>query len=160
MAESKIELHDRLRATGLWSEAAAWKDAKIKELRAQGMKRAEAGEEAWRLLAEKYPPEPADVEPSGPTSEVANRAITPDALMNWLCGAAGHEVRRWAAKHAVTLAADAMGDLTGEVVAYCWMMGLMGYHPGPLYHEEVEATRWCFRPAHQPEPSAPLVAVA
>ena len=35
MAESKIELHDRLRATGLWSEAAAWKDGRIKELRAR-----------------------------------------------------------------------------------------------------------------------------
>jgi hypothetical protein len=56
--ESKIELHDRLRRQGQWNEAAVWKDAKIKELRAQGMKRPEAKEEAWRLTAEKYPPLP------------------------------------------------------------------------------------------------------
>ena len=35
MIESKIELHDRLRRQGKWTEAAAWKDAKIKELRAK-----------------------------------------------------------------------------------------------------------------------------
>ena len=58
MEESKIELHDRLRREGRWNEAAVWKDAKIKELRATGMKRAEAKEKAWRLMAEKFPPLP------------------------------------------------------------------------------------------------------
>jgi hypothetical protein len=61
--ESKIELHDRLRRQGQWNEAAVWKDAKIKELRAQGMKRTEAKEEAWHLMAEKYPPPPPVSEP-------------------------------------------------------------------------------------------------
>ncbi|MFZ1935394.1 MAG: hypothetical protein WCB27_21525 [Thermoguttaceae bacterium] len=56
--ESKIELNDRLRREGRWNEAAVWKDAKIKELRATGMKRAEAKEEAWRLMAERFPPLP------------------------------------------------------------------------------------------------------
>ena len=125
------------------------------------MKKLDAAAKAWGELADKYPPELAEPGEGPGESEPADKQLLqPEDLMNWLCGAAGHEVRRWAAKHGVTLAADAMGDLTGEVVAYCWMMGLMGYHPGPLYHEEVEATRWCFRPAHQPEPSAPLVAVA
>ena len=36
MTESKIELHDRLRAAGQWSEASRFKDARIKELRAKG----------------------------------------------------------------------------------------------------------------------------
>jgi len=64
MTESKIGLHDRLRRSGQWPEAAAWKNAKIKELRAGGMSRAEAKETAWRLLAEQYPPEP-DPGPAG-----------------------------------------------------------------------------------------------
>ena len=59
MTESKIGLHDRLRRSGQWPEAAAWKDAKVKELRAGGMGRAEAREEAWRLLAVEYPPAPS-----------------------------------------------------------------------------------------------------
>ncbi|MFZ1934209.1 MAG: hypothetical protein WCB27_13485 [Thermoguttaceae bacterium] len=58
MEESKIELHDRLRREGRWNEATVWKDAKIKELRATGMKRADAKEKAWRLMAEKFPPLP------------------------------------------------------------------------------------------------------
>ena len=61
--ESKIELHDRLRRQGKWNEAALWKDAKIKELRASGVKRAEAKEEAWRLMAERFPPPPPAPEP-------------------------------------------------------------------------------------------------
>ena len=59
MSESKIEVYGRLRSTGRWPEAAAWKDAKVKELRAGGMGRAEAREEAWRLLAVEYPPAPS-----------------------------------------------------------------------------------------------------
>lgn len=58
MAESKIELTERLRREGRWSEAMAWKDGKIKELRAAGKRKADAADEAWRLLAEKYPPLP------------------------------------------------------------------------------------------------------
>jgi hypothetical protein len=69
--ESKIGLHDRLVREGRWSEAAAWKDAKIKELRAAGMKRAEARDGAWQLLAERYPPLPA---PEGQAPPIANGA--------------------------------------------------------------------------------------
>jgi hypothetical protein len=63
MKESKIELNDRLRREGRWNEAAVWKDAKIKELRATSMKRADAKEEAWRLMAERFPPPPPAPEP-------------------------------------------------------------------------------------------------
>ena len=69
MTESKIELHDRLRRQGKRREAASWKDAKIKELRSQGLKRAEAGDEAWRLMAEKYPPPPPVPEPDDEDDE-------------------------------------------------------------------------------------------
>ena len=77
--ESKIELNDRLRAAGQWSEASVWKSAKIKELRTGGMKRAEATEEAWRLLAVEYPPVLAE-----PDEEPANRAVTLGDLNKWL----------------------------------------------------------------------------
>jgi hypothetical protein len=50
MSESKIQLNERLRHEGRWEEACLWEDAKIKELRAQGMKRSETQEEAWQLL--------------------------------------------------------------------------------------------------------------
>jgi hypothetical protein len=61
MEESKIELTERLRAEGRWSEAARYKDEIVRALRGEGMKRGAAGEEAWRRMAEKYPPQPAPV---------------------------------------------------------------------------------------------------
>lgn len=68
MNESKIELTERLRASGQWSEAARWKDEEIKNLIAGGMKRAAAREEAWRRMAAKYPREAAaTVEPLADT---------------------------------------------------------------------------------------------
>lgn len=79
MSETKSELYDRLRAAGLWPEAAAWKDAKVKELRAQGMSRAAAKEEAWQRLEQQYPPaaepakEPAEPKPE-PEDEPEDRA--------------------------------------------------------------------------------------
>jgi hypothetical protein len=63
MTESKIETTVRLQRDGRWPEASKWKDAKIKELRTQGMSRAEAQEEAWRLLAIEYPHLPSAAEP-------------------------------------------------------------------------------------------------
>ena len=163
MAESKIELHDRLRATGLWSEAAAWKDGRIKELRAQGMKRAEAAEEAWRLLAEKYPPEPAevepaDVQPSEPTSDVANRAITRADLDEWLQSAVEHEVQKCLNQYGATLGTDAMEELVGVLTGFCLVLEPC-YWPGPRYRQ---SDQWLFDPLSEsePEPSAPQVAVA
>jgi hypothetical protein len=54
--ESKIETTDRLRAEGRWAEASAYKDEVLRGLRAEGMKKADAGAEAWRRMQEKYPP--------------------------------------------------------------------------------------------------------
>jgi hypothetical protein len=63
--ESKIELTERLRREGRWEEATLFKDAKVKELRAGGMTRADAAEEAWRLMAAQYPPL-ANIDESAP----------------------------------------------------------------------------------------------
>jgi len=58
MEESKIELTERLRRENRWAEASQFKDEMVRTFRSKGMKRAEAGEEAWRRMAEKYPPLP------------------------------------------------------------------------------------------------------
>jgi len=50
MNESKIDLTDRLRREGRWAEASKFKDAVVRELRAQGMRKTEAVEEAWRRM--------------------------------------------------------------------------------------------------------------
>lgn len=65
--ESKISLTERLRVSGRWLEASAWKDARIKEHRAAGMCRSEAAERAWQEVAEEYPPQvaaPIGLQPS------------------------------------------------------------------------------------------------
>jgi hypothetical protein len=56
MTESKIDLTERLRREGRWSEASKFKDAKLAEFRANGMKRTEAAEAAWTAMADAYPP--------------------------------------------------------------------------------------------------------
>ena len=58
MNESKSDLTDRLRREGRWAEASLRKDAIKNELRATGMPRREAGEEAWKRIAEEFPPLP------------------------------------------------------------------------------------------------------
>ncbi len=159
MGESKIELHDRLRATGLWSEAAAWKDGRIKEFRAAGMKKLDAATKAWEELAEKYPPEPAElgkgpaesesvnVQPSESTSEVANRAITRGDLDKWLQSAVEHEVQKCLDQHGATLDTDVMQELVGVVTGFCLALEPCSW-PGPRYRQD---DQWL---------SAPQVAVA
>lgn len=56
MNESRIELTERLRREGRWSEASQFKDQVLRGLREQGVKRNEAGDEAWRQMEEQYPP--------------------------------------------------------------------------------------------------------
>ena len=75
MNESKIELVERLRASGQWPEAVRRKDERVKALRAEGMKRAEAADEAWRWLAAEYPsPAPAEPPREPPASVPAGSA--------------------------------------------------------------------------------------
>lgn len=67
MKESKLDLANRLRNDGRWPEASLWKDEKIKELRAAGMKRPEAQLKAWEATEQKYPPvEISEVEEEEP----------------------------------------------------------------------------------------------
>jgi len=56
MNESKIELTERLRREGRWAESSLFKDQELKKLRSSGMTKAEAGDEAWSRMAEKFPP--------------------------------------------------------------------------------------------------------
>ncbi len=60
MNESKVELMDRLRREGRWSEASKFKDTALADFRAKGMKRDEAGAAAWEATAEAYPPLPEE----------------------------------------------------------------------------------------------------
>ena len=65
MNESKVELMDRLRREGRWSEASKFKDTAMADFRAKGMKRDEAGAAAWEAMAEAYPPEEGVVVDAG-----------------------------------------------------------------------------------------------
>ncbi|MFH1921528.1 MAG: hypothetical protein ABIP48_16815 [Planctomycetota bacterium] len=131
MDESKIDLTERLRREGRWAEASKFKDETVKKLRKEGLKRAEAGEQAWRKMAEVYPPLPA-AEPIPGTAAEDEQAtdLAGDKLTQLVCGAAEGEVERWQEKYGVTLLDDARAALAGEVVAYCWALGLMGEMPG------------------------------
>jgi len=131
MDESKIDLTERLRREGRWAEASKFKDETVKKLRKEGLKRAEAGEQAWRKMAEAYPPLPA-AEPIPETAAEDEQAtdLAEDELTQLVCDAAEAEVERWQEKYGVTLPDDARASLAGEVVAYCWALGLMGEVPG------------------------------
>ncbi|MCE5269506.1 MAG: hypothetical protein LLG00_16640 [Planctomycetaceae bacterium] len=64
MAESKIQLTDRLRREGRWTgDAEDRKNEMIRIFREAGLQKAEASEEAWRRLAEEYPPLPPKPKP-------------------------------------------------------------------------------------------------
>jgi hypothetical protein len=131
MDESKIDLTERLRREGRWAEASKFKDETVKELRKEGMRRAEAGEQAWLRMAEAYPPLPAPepiAEPSAGDEQATD--VAEDEVTQLACGAAEGEVERWQEEYGITLPEDARAALIGEVVAYCWAMGLIGKIPG------------------------------
>jgi hypothetical protein len=56
MTESKIGATDRLRKEGRWEEASLWRDNKRKQLRAEGLTKAEANEASWQAMIEQFPP--------------------------------------------------------------------------------------------------------
>ena len=130
MNESKIDLTERLRREGRWAEASKFKDETVKKLRAEGMKRAEAGEQAWQKVAEAYPPlpsaepipEPAadddeavkDEEPADDEEEVEDEL---DEMLDRVWYAAESAVGRWQQKCGVTLADDARSGLIEEVAS-------------------------------------------
>jgi hypothetical protein len=55
MNESKIVLTERLRRENRWAEASVRKDEICKELRAKGVSRQAAREEAWQRMATEFP---------------------------------------------------------------------------------------------------------
>ena len=84
MQESKIELTERLRRDGRWSEASKRKDEIVQQLRAEGMTRNAAGEEAWRRTGDEFPPllSTADpkVEPERLDAAEEQRVVGPTVL--------------------------------------------------------------------------------
>ena len=84
-AETKAALYTRLVAARLWPEARLWKDARIEDLVAEGVTQPEAKEEAWRLLAAKYPPGAEADEAPAPESWGALPESAPfDAEVEWV----------------------------------------------------------------------------
>lgn len=69
MSESKVVAMDRLRQDGRWSEASEFRDKIRKELRASGMNRSQAAEEAWIRMMAEYPASDTDAG-EVPTSEL------------------------------------------------------------------------------------------
>jgi len=55
MNELKIQLTERLRAEGRWSEANNFRETARADFRAKGMGRQEAVDAAWEAMAEAYP---------------------------------------------------------------------------------------------------------
>ena len=55
MAETKMALMTRLRAEGRWEEADKFREETRERLRAEGLRREDARQKAWRLTAERYP---------------------------------------------------------------------------------------------------------
>jgi hypothetical protein len=60
MTESKVSATDRLRRDGRWNEASEFRDRARKELRASGMNRSLAAEEAWVRMIAEYPASEAE----------------------------------------------------------------------------------------------------
>lgn len=75
MTESKVVAMDRLRQDGRWNEASEFRDRVRKELRASGMNRSQAAEEAWVRMIAEYPPLDGDS-----NEELVDQAIWPPDL--------------------------------------------------------------------------------
>jgi hypothetical protein len=69
MTESKIGATDRLRKEGRWEEASLWRDEKRKQLRAEGLSKAEANDDSWQAMIEAFPPLPVEELPTHETYE-------------------------------------------------------------------------------------------
>lgn len=56
MQEHEMVEYQRLRREGRWTEAAKWRDAERRRLRAAGRSKQEAKDESWRLMLEQFAP--------------------------------------------------------------------------------------------------------
>ena len=67
--ESKIQATHRLQKNGRWNQASLYRERERNRLRDAGWKRADAREEAWRLMIERFQPGDHDAFSSGCTLE-------------------------------------------------------------------------------------------
>ena len=67
--ESKIQATHRLQKNGRWNQASLYRERERNRLRDAGWKRADAREEAWRLMIERFQPGGHDAFSSGCTLE-------------------------------------------------------------------------------------------
>jgi hypothetical protein len=56
MTESRIEITERLRREGRWSDACDYRDKARKRGRTEGLSRKEANDRAWSEMADEFPP--------------------------------------------------------------------------------------------------------
>jgi hypothetical protein len=123
--ESKNSLTGRLKEAGVWDQASEFMDEVRRQARATGATRRQAGDLAWKALAERHPrPEPE------PDQVGAARPSDADGVSRHVCEAAGNEVRRWQREFGIDLPETAFSELTGGIVAAFWAMGLMHELPG------------------------------
>jgi hypothetical protein len=117
MNESKIDLTERLRREGRWAEASKYKDEVVKKLRASGLKRCEAGEQAWQEMAEAFPQTPP---------KPGNNY---DMAMELLCSVAIEAVDGWKREYGITLPDDAEFELIANGLIHFWSAGSLGELP-------------------------------
>ena len=72
MQEHELKEYQRLRAEGRWNAASEFREAERKRLRAAGLNRQEAREEAWEAMLDKYPPIDGQT-PARQSAEALNR---------------------------------------------------------------------------------------
>ena len=72
MQEHELKEYQRLRAEGRWNAASEFREAERKRLRAAGLNRQEAREEAWEAMLDKYPPQDGQT-PARQSAEALNR---------------------------------------------------------------------------------------
>lgn len=126
MSDSKIELTERLRREGRWAEASRFKDDIVARLRAQGMRRAEAREDAWQRMAAAFSPLAIAV-PASDSDDSEALAVDSqvEEIIAILADSATREVEHWQQTYQIPLHADASAALVGEVLMYFWALGSM-----------------------------------
>ncbi|MHB8953845.1 MAG: hypothetical protein ACYC4U_12820 [Pirellulaceae bacterium] len=138
MNESKIELTERLRREGRWAEASWFKDEIVKKLRAEGMKRREAGEQAWREMAKAFPPVvPPTIYPLWDDKDNAYGTAIGDFY-----DLAQQDVRQWQSDHDITLAHAAEKHLILMLLVPYWCAGTLRMAPDAWRRHWEGAEQW------------------
>ena len=87
--ESKIDVTHRLQREGRWTQASLYRERERNRLRSEGWKRADAREEAWRLMIDRFQPKDSDAFNSACTLEflppiVMDTEYQPVVSVAWL----------------------------------------------------------------------------